>query len=133
LRAQLRPLAEGAAIGLLADETDRARLELERDPLQPLRRAGEIRLAEVAGAGSRAVGGVGDADPELEEVELLGRVVEPRREARSVEQPPEVVARVRKVGVRGGGDTTRVDPAEDRRQAGREDVGDVRARRLQVL
>ncbi len=75
LRPELRPLAERAAVGLLADEADRARLELERDPLQPLGRAGEVALAQVAGAGRRAVGGVGDADPELEQLELLARVV----------------------------------------------------------
>ena len=133
LQPELRPLAERAAVRLLADEADRARLQLERDPLQPLGRAGEVGLAQVARARRRAVGGVGDADPELEQLELLARVVEPRREARRVQQPPEVVARVGEVRVRGGGDTARVDPAEDRRQAGREDVGDVRARRLQVL
>ena len=62
LQPELRPLAERAAIGLLADEADRARRELERDPLQPLGRAGEVGLAQVAGARRGAVGGVGDAD-----------------------------------------------------------------------
>ena len=125
LQPELGPLAERAAVRLLADEADRARPQLERDPLQPLGRAVEVGLAEVAGPGRRAVGGVRDADPEPEQLELLARVVEPRREPGGVQQPPEVVARVGEVGVRGGGDAARVDPAEDRRQAGREDVGDV--------
>ena len=38
----------------------------------------------------------------LEEVELLGRLVEARREARVMEQAPEVVARIGEVRVRGG-------------------------------
>ena len=100
-------------------------VELERDPLQTLGRAGEVGLTQVAGAGRRAVRGVRDADPEPEQLELLARLVETRREPRRVQQPPEVVARVREVRVRGGGDTARVDPAEDRPQAGRQDVGDV--------
>ena len=71
--------------------------------------------------------------PELQQLELLARLVEARREARSVQEPPEVVARVGEVGVRGGGDATGVDPAEDRRQPGGEDVRDVALRRLRVL
>ena len=52
------------------------------------------------------------------------RLVEPRREARRVEQPPEVVARVREVRVRRGGDAAGVDPDEDDPQARAEDVRD---------
>ena len=48
LRSELRPLAECAAIGLLADEADRAWAKLDGDPLQPLRRAGEVRATQVA-------------------------------------------------------------------------------------
>ncbi len=48
LQPELRPLAEGAAVSLLADEADRARHELERDPLEPLGRAGEVGPAQVA-------------------------------------------------------------------------------------
>jgi hypothetical protein len=85
LQPELWPLAERAAVGLLADEPDRARLQVERDPLQPLRRAGEVALAQVAGAGRRAVGGVGDADAEPEQLELLLRLVEARCEAGRME------------------------------------------------
>ena len=125
MRAELGALAERAAVGLLADEADRPRLQLERDPLQPLGRAREVGAPEVAGAGGRPVRGVGDAEPELQQLELLARLVEARREARGVQEPPEVVARIREVGVRGGGDAAGVDAAEDRRQPGREDVRDV--------
>ena len=125
-------LAERAAVGLLADEADRPWLQLERDPLQAFRGAREVAAPEVAGAGGRPVRGVGGADPELQQLELLARLVEARREARSVQEPPEVVARVGEVGVRGGGDATGVDPAEDRRQPRAEDVRDVALRRLRV-
>ena len=43
---------------------------------------------------------------------------------RGVEQPPEVVARIREVRARRGRDAAGVDPAEDDAQAGREHVGD---------
>lgn len=125
MQAELRPLAEGSAVGLLADEADRLRPQLESDLLEPLRRAGEVALAEIAGAGRRSVGRVRDPDPELEQLELLARLVEPRREPGGVQQPPEVVARVGEVGARGGGDTARVDPAEDRPEPGGENVRDV--------
>src|SRR5262249_31597885 len=46
----------------------------------------------------------------------------PGRESRIVEQPPEVVPRVGEVRLSRGRDATRVDAAEDRLQAGREDV-----------
>jgi hypothetical protein len=42
-----------------------------------------------------------------------------------VQQPPEVVARVGEVGVRGSGNAAGIDPDEDRLEAGRQDVGDV--------
>jgi hypothetical protein len=48
LRAKLGALAERAAVGLLPDEADRARAQLERDPLQALGRALEVAAAEVA-------------------------------------------------------------------------------------
>jgi hypothetical protein len=132
LRPEIGALAEGAAVGLLADEADRPRPQLERDPLEPLGRAREVAAAQVAGARRRPVRRVRDADPELEQLELLARVEEPRREAGRVEEAPEVVARVGEVGVRGGGDTARVDPAEDGGEARRQDVWDV-AKRLQAL
>ena len=53
LRPELRPLAERAPVGLLADEADRLRAELEREPLQPLGGAREVGAPEVAGAGRR--------------------------------------------------------------------------------
>ena len=119
LRAQLGPLAEGAAIGLLADEADRARPELDGDPLEARRRAGEVGAAKIARARRGARRRVRDADPEREQLELLRRLVEPRREAGGVEQAPEVVARVGEVRVGGRGDAAGIDPAEDRRQPGR--------------
>ena len=71
--------------------------------------------------------------PSSSSSELLGGLEQPRREAGGVQQPPEVVARIREVRVRGGGDAAGVDPAEDRRQPRREDVRDVRLRLLQGL
>ena len=51
--------------------------------------------------------------PSCEQVELLGRLVQPRGETRRVQQPPEVVARVREVRVRFRRDAAGIDPAED--------------------
>ena len=113
-----------AAVGLLADERDRARPQLAGEPLEPP--AVEVAAAEVARARRRPVGGVRHAVAELEQLELLRRLVEPRREARVVEQPPEVVARVREVRRRGRRDAAGVDPAEDAVEVRREDVGNVR-------
>ena len=111
LRAELGALAEDAAVGLLADEGDRVRPELVGQLLEP---AGvEVAAPEVARARRRAVRGVGHAEPELEQLELLLGLEEPRREAGVVEQAPEVVARVREVGVRGRRDPAGVDAAED--------------------
>ena len=50
LRAELGPLVEETAVGLLADERDRDRVELDRDALEPL---GD-RSRRVAGRRSRA-------------------------------------------------------------------------------
>ena len=122
LRPELGALAEGAAVGLLADERDRARPKLLGDLREP--RPVEVAAPKVARAGRRAVGGVRDAVAERQQIELLGRVVEPRREPAVVEQAPEVVARVREVRVRGVGEAPGVDPAEDAPEAGREDVWD---------
>jgi hypothetical protein len=60
-----------------------------------------------------------------QQLELLARVEEAWREARVVQQAPEVVARVREVRAGGGGDAAGVDPAEDGGQPGREDVRDI--------
>ena len=72
LRSELGALAEGAAVGLLADERDRARLQLVGETLEP--RAVEVAAAQVARARRRPVRGVRHAVAELEQVELLGRV-----------------------------------------------------------
>lgn len=64
LQAELGPLAERAPVGLLADERDRARAQLGRDPTEAVGRAREVTGAKVARAWGRTVGGVRDADPE---------------------------------------------------------------------
>ena len=87
----------------------------------------EVAAPQVARAGRRPVRGVRDADAELEQGELLLRVVEPRREAAVVQKPPEVVARIREMRGGRGRDAARVDAAEDAAQVGGEDVRDVRA------
>jgi hypothetical protein len=74
LRAELRPLAEEAAIRLLADEADPLRRIRMRYLLDP--RAVEVTLAEIAGAGCRAVGRIRDPDAFVQQVELLARLVE---------------------------------------------------------
>jgi len=43
------------------------------------------------------VGGVRHAEPVLQELELLVRLVQPRRELDRVQQAPEVIARIRKM------------------------------------
>ena len=48
-----------------------------------------------------------------EQFELLRRRNRPQREAGLVQQPPEVVARVREVRLRRGRDPARIDPAEE--------------------
>jgi len=93
-------LAEGAAVGLLADERDHPGTELAGERLKPLSAAREVAGAEIARTGRRAVGRIRDADPKRQQLELLGRVEEAGRETGRVEQSPEVVARVREVGVR---------------------------------
>ena len=112
LQAVLGPLAERAAVGLLADERDHARPELTGELLEPFGAAGEISRAEVARAGSRAEGGVRDADAERKQVELLGRVEQARGQPGGMEQAPEVVARVREVGARSVREAPRVDAAK---------------------
>jgi hypothetical protein len=96
LHAELGTLAERTAIRLLADEPDPARV----DAGQSLGRAGEVVATQVAGARRRARRGVRDADARLQELELLSRLIETRGEARRMQQPPEIVARVGEVRVR---------------------------------
>ncbi len=107
LWAVLGACAERAAVGLLADECDRARPELESDAPQVVFGVGEVGAAEVARPRSRAGGCVRGADAEVEQLELLSWLEQPRREPGVVEQSPEVVARVREVGVGGGRHTAR--------------------------
>ena len=116
--------AERAAVRLLADERDRARPELEGDAPQVVFGAGEVDAAEVARPWCRAGGCVRDADAELEQLELLSWLEQPRREPGVVEQSPEVVARVREVGVGGGRHAAGIDATEDDVQAGAEHVRD---------
>ena len=93
LRAELRPLAERAAVGLLADEADRERRQLERE-LRAARPSRRSRPA--AGRPTRAScgGRIREPDPELEQLELLGRVAS-RGVNPAACRPPEVVAGVR--------------------------------------
>src|SRR4029077_854131 len=98
-----------AAVRLLPDERDHSRPKRARELLEPLDAAGEIAGSEVAGAWRGAVGRVGDADSEREQVELLGGVEEPRRQPDGVEQAPEVIAGVREVRVRRIREAARVD------------------------
>ena len=97
LGTELGTDAKDAAVGLLADERDRSRAQLERDSLEPLGRAREVGPAEIARTGGRASGGVRQPDPEAESLELLARLERSRCEAGVVEQPPEIVARVREM------------------------------------
>src|SRR5262249_21793321 len=59
-----------------------------------------------------------------QELELLLRIEQPRRQPRVVEEPPEVVARVGKVRGRRGRDSAGIDAAEDRLQSRRKDIRD---------
>ena len=68
--------------------------------------------------------------PSLEQGELLGRLVETGGQPRRVEQPPEVVARIREMRARGGGHATRVDADEDDAEVRREHIGHVARRRV---
>ena len=122
LRAELGPLVEETAVRLLADERDRA--GSSSTATRSSRSAIEVAASQVARAGCRPRRRVRDAEAELEQRELLLRVEEARREAGVVQQPPEVVARVREVRGGRGGDAPRVDPAEDAGETGREDVRD---------
>src|SRR5207248_4807485 len=123
LQAELGSLAERAAVGLLADERDEARAQLDCEPLEPRRRVREVGAAQVARAARRPAGGVRQADAVAQRLELLVGTQRARREARFVEQPPEVVPRVREVGAGRRRHTTRVDAAEDDFEAWAEDVG----------
>ena len=77
-------------------------------------RFGEVRGTELARAARRSVGRVREAVAEVEQRRLILGSEQPRREARRVQQPPEVVPRVRERGSCGSRRTARVDTAEDR-------------------
>ena len=124
LQAVLRALAERAAVGLLADERDRARPELGRKPLEPLGRAREVGRPQVAEPGVVRAAAFVSPMPYRSTSNCSAGDDEPRREPGLVQQPPEVVPRVREVRRRGRRDPARVDPAEDDRQIRREDVRD---------
>ena len=125
LHAELGPLAERAAVRLLADERDPRRSQLARDLLQARGRAREVRPAQIARPRRRAVRSVRHADPLPQQLELLRGLIEPRREPRRVQQAPEVVAGIREVRARGRRDAPRIDAAEDDSKPRRENVGDV--------
>src|SRR5207302_3169527 len=97
LRPELRALAERTAVGLLADERDRPRPELEPEGLEPLGRALEVAAAKISRSRRRAQSRVRDPVAVVEELELLLRRELSRREPGVVEQAPEVVARIREV------------------------------------
>ena len=124
LRAEVGAIAEAAAVRLLPDERDHARMEILCELPEP--RSVEIAAAEIPRPGCHPVGGVRDAEAKSQEVELLGRLVEARCEACVVQKPPEVVARIGEMRVRRGGKASRIDAAEDAAQVGGEDVGDAR-------
>src|SRR4029453_10597594 len=124
LDAEVSALPERAAVCLLADERNPRGLELAGEPLEPLRAAGEVPAAKVRRARRRPVRGVRHADAVVERLPLLLRHEQPSREPRRMEEPPEVVARIREVRRRRGRHAAGVDPAEEHAQVACEDVWD---------
>jgi hypothetical protein len=120
--AEPDPLSECAAIRLLADESDPRRLQLHCDPFESVRRARKVDLAQIAGSRCRSSGSIRHADAVGQKLELLCRFQQARREPRSVKKPPEVVARIREVGLCRRGDTAGIDPAEEHPETRSEDV-----------
>jgi hypothetical protein len=118
----LRALAKGAAIGFLADEGDHSGPQLAGELRHSLGATREVAHAQITGTGSRAVGRVGDADPERKQVELLRRIEETRCEPCRMKQAPKVVAGVGEVGVGGVREASGIDATEDDGQRGGEDV-----------
>ena len=112
LHAELGPLAECPAVRLLADEADPLRLQVARDSLQAFSGACEVGTAQVARTGCRSKRRIREPDAFVQHLVLLVRFVHPRRELRCVQQPPEVVARIREVRTGGRRDAARIDPAE---------------------
>ena len=118
LQAKLGPLAERAFVRRLADERDGARPKVAGEEGEPLGGAGEVAAAEVSGPPRRPLSRVREAEPEIEERELLGGLKEPRGEACFFEQAPEVVPRIGEVRAGGGGAPAGVDPTEEPGQPG---------------
>ena len=82
-----------------------------------------VRDGEIVGRGFHTYEGVRHAEVVGEELEVLVRVELTRREPGVVEEPPEVVPRVREVCSRRRGDAAGIDAAEDDAEPRREDVG----------
>lgn len=91
---------------------------------KPLTSALEVRGTKVARAASGASRRVREPDPEREELELLARIEEARREAGGVQEAPEVVARIREVRTGGRARAPGIDAAEEDPQSGPQDVRD---------
>jgi hypothetical protein len=126
LGAELRTLTKDALVRRLPDERDDLRRQRRGKLAEPLACPDEVGRAEVAGASRRPPRGVREADSEREELELLMRLERSGCEPGGMQQPPEVVPRVREVGTGGGARPARVDPAEDDPEIGPEDVGNGR-------
>ena len=113
LEPVLRALAKHALVGGLADEGDDARSDLGHEDLEAFAGAREIRGAKVTRAAGRPSGRVRQADAEREKVVLLSRLENPGREARGMQQPPEVVARIGERGACSCARPAGIDAAED--------------------
>ena len=126
LKSMLRALPEDSLVRGLADERDAAGSEVRRDGLDALTRPREVGRAQVARSARRPAGGVRQTDPVPRKLSKLLWLEQARREPGGVEQSPEVVAGIRERRAGCCARSTRVDPAEDHAQSGREDVGNGR-------
>ena len=81
LLAESRPLAEGAAIRLLADKADPQGTKLVREALQACCGVREVGAAQISRARRRTVDGVRQPDSFGEQVVLLVWLVQARGEA----------------------------------------------------
>ena len=89
------PLAEHAPVRLLADECDHAGSSSSAIRSSRSALPAKSPRAEVARAARRPVGRVRQPEAEVEQRELLVRLELARGEPRRMQQPPEVVARIR--------------------------------------
>jgi hypothetical protein len=124
LFAELWALTERASVGLLSDEADPLGLQLLRNPFQSLGCAREVTTAQIARPRRRSRGSVRDSDAVSEELELLSRLEQARRESGRMQEAPEIVARIRKVSARSSRHAAGIDPAEEHPQARAENVRD---------